>query len=457
MESDPRVQPGLHDTVVIGGRSHPDLLRRICMLLDVQPAPVSIKDFSNGETSLTIKETVRDKNVFIVQTSCGNVNDQLMELLIALHTLKIASAKSVTAVIPLFPYSRQSDAATVHKHSKRGSVADISPAKSEGIRRAFKFGEEVRSDQNPGNRRIGESGPGSNSTCCSNPGETCKNSKDCKSACGPNSQPTNCSAPSTPSRGNSQPTNSGALLPRARFAPPPSLKPLNAAYLLNPEHNHGHRSWVATSGSIVASLVAAAGADHVITMDLHDPQFQGFFDVPFDNLLFRPLLIEYIKTVLPTYHSCVIVSPDAGGAKRATSVADRLHTRFALIHQDRRNSATILVGDVSDRVAILIDDLVDTGATLMRAAQLLKDHGALHVYAVCTHGVFSGDTVYKVRDSAIDCIVTTNSVPQDAHKAVLGDKLDVVDVSGLFAEAIRRISNGESLSRLYNLAPGHLA
>lgn len=384
------LRPTTNDSVVIGGRSHPDLVRRICCILDTAPSPVTIRDFSNGETSVVVKETVRDKDVYVVQSSCDNVNGQLMELLIMLHALKIASAKSVTAVLPLFPYSRQSDAATVHKHSSRANIESDKPQELAIQRRAFTFGEDVRNQH------------------------------------------------------------------RAHFAPVPSREPLSATSLLNPEYNNGQRSWVAQSGSIVASLLAAAGADHIITMDLHDPQFQGFFDVPFDNLLFRPLLIEYIKAVLPTYHSCVIVSPDAGGAKRATSVADRLHTRFALIHQDRRNSATILVGDVSDRVAVLIDDLVDTGATLMRAAQLLKDHGALQVYAVCTHGVFSGDTVYKVRDSAIDCIVTTNSVPQDEHKAVLGDKLNVVDISGLFAEAIRRIRNGESISRLYSHAPDNL-
>ena len=456
------------DCVILGGRSHPDLLARICRTLDIDATPVDIKDFSNGETSITVKETVRDRDVFVIQSSYDHVNGQLMELLIMLSALKTASAKSITVVLPIFPYSRQSDAATVQNYATNernvrsrydGSVGSIGPHNTGHAGHA-------------GNGSIGSVGTnGPNGPNGSN-GSNGFNGFNGFNGNGPSSSGT--ASPRKASTFGEDVRNppvksfskkekqlyNGRAQSLLQFVPPPfenpSSEPLRATSLLNPEYNTGHRSWVAQNGPIVASLLATAGADHVITMDLHDPQFQGFFDVPFDNLLFRPLLFEYIKTMLPTYHSAVIVSPDAGGATRATTVADQLHTRFALIHQDRRNSATILVGDVNDRVAVLIDDMVDTGATLIRAAKLLKDHGAVQVYAICTHGVFSGDTVYKVRDSAIDFIVTTNSVPQDAHQAVLGSRLHVVDISVLFAEAIRRIRNGESISRLYNCAPGAL-
>lgn len=432
-------KPVMKDCLIIGGRSHPELVEKICRTLDIEPITLDAKNFSNGETSIAIKESVRDKDVFVIQSSHGPVNDHLMELLIVLSALKIASAKSVTTVLPIFPYSRQLDASaaaqkainppqtikailapqrpstsTTFTSTSSPSLAPMHPplpAELGSPRKAATFGEETR-------QRTSSSQSDRRGSSTSNVGLGSQT----------NYRQHNCSK--------------GGV----RDLP-------QASGLVNLDHNTGLRSWVAQSGSLVASLLATAGADHVITMDLHDPQYQGFFDVPFDNLLFRPLLIEYIQSAIPTYHSAVIVSPDAGGAKRATQIADHLHMRFALIHQDRRNNATILVGDVNDRVAILIDDLVDSGKTLIRAARILKDHGAIQVVAICTHGLFTGDTVNKIRDSAIDRVVTTNSVPQEKNQAVLGDRLQVVDVSLLFAEAIRRVFNGESISRLYHQVP----
>jgi ribose-phosphate pyrophosphokinase len=226
------------------------------------------------------------------------------------------------------------------------------------------------------------------------------------------------------------------------------------------EYNTGYRQWVAQAGTLIASLLTCAGADHIITMDLHDPQFQGYFDIPVDNLYGKPLLQQYILTQIPDYQEAVIVSPDAGGAKRATAIADTLGMRFALIHKERRpvklagdkkaNATTILVGDVAGRVAILVDDLVDTANTITRAAKLIKDQGAVKVYAIITHGVFSGDAIQRIDASAIDKIVTTNTVPQGEHQHLFGDRLEVIDVSRVFAEAIRRIHNGESISMLFD-------
>lgn len=254
-------------------------------------------------------------------------------------------------------------------------------------------------------------------------------------------------------------------------------------------------------------------------MDLHDPQFQGYFDIPVDNLYGRPLLQHYIVSSIPNYMDAIIVSPDAGGAKRATAIADALGMPFALIHKERRRArpsttptqngpngqlpagnalsstlanlslapkvgfhsavnsnsssytnlaslnrsegygvlggrrvaTTMLVGNVADRVAILIDDLVDTAGTITRAAKLLKDQGATYVYALITHGIFSGDAVERINgSSAIDKVITTNTTPQEEHAKALGDKFVVLDVARVFGEAIRRIHNGESVSMLFD-------
>ena len=203
----------------------------------------------------------------------------------------------------------------------------------------------------------------------------------------------------------------------------------------------GYRPWVAQAGTLVADLLTAAGADHVITMELHDPQYQGFLDIPVDNLYGRGVLKKYIKTSIPDYEQAVVVSPDAGGAKRATAIADSLQMPFALIHKERRptrisdkqNSTMMLVGDVSKKTCILIDDLADTANTITRAAKLLKREGATTVYALITHGVLSGDAIEKINASFLDKVVVTNSVPQEDHLKCC-PKLKVLDVGHIFAE-----------------------
>jgi len=213
---------------------------------------------------------------------------------------------------------------------------------------------------------------------------------------------------------------------------------------------------VAQAGTLVADLLTCAGADHIITMDLHDPQYQGFFDIPVDNLYARPLLKKYIQYQIPDYQSAVVVSPDAGGAKRATAIADQLGMAFALIHKERRptkindrqNATMMLVGNIANRTAILIDDLADTSNTITRAAKLLKKEGATKVYALITHGVLSGDAIDRINASALDKVIVTNSVPQQEHK-MRCPKLEVLEVGSIFAEAIRRVHHGESISVLF--------
>ena len=202
----------------------------------------------------------------------------------------------------------------------------------------------------------------------------------------------------------------------------------------------GYKPWVAQAGTLVADLLTCAGADHIITMELHDPQYQGFLDIPVDNLYGRGVLKKYIQSI-PNYDQAVIVSPDAGGAKRASAIADTLQMPFALIHKERRptritdrqNATMMLVGDVAGRTCILVDDMADTSNTVTRAAKLLKKEGAKTVYALITHGVLSGDAIERINASALDKVVVTNTVPQEDHEKRC-PKLQVLDVGHIFAE-----------------------
>jgi ribose-phosphate pyrophosphokinase len=189
-------------------------------------------------------------------------------------------------------------------------------------------------------------------------------------------------------------------------------------------------------------------------MDLHDPQFQGFFDIPVDDLYSQPLMIQYIKENIEDYESAVIVSPDAGGSKRATNVAKRLGNEFALIHKegkrDAKNIVSVkLVGNVADKICIIIDDIADTSNTITRAAKLLRENGAIKVYAVVTHGIFSGNALKRINDSPIDEIVVSNSIPQEEHLKAC-PKMKVFDIEPIISEAIRRVHNGESVSMIFN-------
>ncbi|SCU89193.1 LAMI_0D12706g1_1 [Lachancea mirantina] len=310
---------------LLAGNSHPDLAEKISKVLGVSLSKVGVYQYSNKETSVTIGESIRDEDVYIIQTGTGQqeINDFLMELLIMIHACRTASARRITAVIPNFPYARQD------KKDK-------------------------------------------------------------------------------------------------------SRAPITA--------------------KLIANLLETAGCDHVITMDLHASQIQGFFHIPVDNLYAEPSVLNYIKTHTDV-HNAILVSPDAGGAKRVASIADKLDLNFALIHKERQKanevSRMVLVGDVRGKSCLLVDDMADTCGTLAKASEVLVDNGAKEVIAVVTHGIFSGSAKEKLRASKLSRIVCTNTVPVDLDLHIL----DQIDISPTLAEAIRRLHNGESVSYLFTHAP----
>ncbi|CAF4653425.1 unnamed protein product, partial [Rotaria socialis] len=323
----PSLRSRMPNIKVFGGSSHPELTKLICARLGLEPGRVITKKFSNRETSVEINESVRGEDVFIVQSGCGEINDNLMELLIMINACKIASASRVTAVIPCFPYARQD-----RKDKSRAPI----------------------------------------------------------------------------------------------------------------------------SAKLVANMLSVAGADHIITMDLHASQIQGFFDIPVDNLFAEPAVIRWISLHIPDFKNAVIVSPDAGGAKRVTSIADRLNIDFALIHKERKRAneidSMVLVGDVTKRIAILVDDMADTCGTFECASQKLLSAGACKVYAICAHGVFSGPAISRINNSPFEAVVVTNTIPQEENMKN-SNKIQVIDVSMMFSEAIRRTHNGESVSYLFTQMP----
>jgi len=312
---------------VFSGSSHRDLTNKICDRLGIEAGKVVTKKFANLETCVEVGESVRGEDVYIVQTGGGEVNDNLMELLIMINACKIASAERVTAVIPSFPYARQD--------KKDKSRAPI-------------------------------------------------------------------------------------------------------------------------SAKLVANMLSVAGADHIITMDLHASQIQGFFDIPVDNLYAEPAVLKWIKENIPEWRNSIIVSPDAGGAKRVTAIADRLNVEFALIHKERKKAnevdRMVLVGDAKDRVAILVDDMADTCGTIVMAANKLMESGATKIYAILTHGIFSGPALERINNACFEAVVVTNTLSQDLNMKTC-DKIQCIDVSMMFAEAVRRTHNGESVSYLFSNVP----
>ncbi|XP_056444484.1 ribose-phosphate pyrophosphokinase 2 [Gadus chalcogrammus] len=313
--------------VLFSGSSHHDLSQKVADRLGLELGKVITKKFSNQETCVEIGESVRGEDVYIIQSGCGEINDNLMELLIMINACKIASSSRVTAVIPCFPYARQD--------KKDKSRAPI-------------------------------------------------------------------------------------------------------------------------SAKLVANMLSVAGADHIITMDLHASQIQGFFDIAVDNLYAEPAVLQWIRENIPEWKNCIIVSPDAGGAKRVTSIADRLNVEFALIHKERKKAnevdRMVLVGDVKDRVAILVDDMADTCGTICHAADKLIDAGATKVYAILTHGIFSGPAISRINNAPFEAVVVTNTIPQE-EKMKSCEKIQVIDISMILAEAIRRTHNGESVSYLFSHVP----
>ncbi|XP_058466942.1 ribose-phosphate pyrophosphokinase 1 isoform X1 [Malaya genurostris] len=339
------LQSRMPNIKVFSGSSHPDLASRIVDRLGIDLGKVVTKKFSNLETCVEIGESVRGEDVYIVQSGSGEINDNLMELLIMINACKIASASRVTAVIPCFPYARQ---------DKKDKTGDDKLA------------------------------------------------------------------------------------------------------MLMKTNEWKFRSRAPISAKLVANMLSVAGADHIITMDLHASQIQGFFDIPVDNLYAEPAVLKWIRENIAEWRNSIIVSPDAGGAKRVTSIADRLNVEFALIHKERKKAnevaSMVLVGDVKDRVAILVDDMADTCGTICHAADKLVEAGATKVYAILTHGIFSGPAISRINNACFEAVVVTNTIPQDGHMKDC-PKIQCIDVSMMFAEAVRRTHNGESVSYLFSNVP----
>jgi ribose-phosphate pyrophosphokinase len=205
------------------------------------------------------------------------------------------------------------------------------------------------------------------------------------------------------------------------------------------------------TSKLVADIITTAGADRVVTIDLHAGQIQGFFNIPVDNLYAAPVILEHLKNRFP-HNNIVMVSPDAGGTERARAFAKRLGCTLAVIDKRRTgpNVAEVmhLIGDVKDKTAIILDDMIDTAGTLTQAARALKEHGAKTIYACATHGVLSGPAIDRINESDLEKVVITDTVPL-GEKEAKTDKIKVLSVAELLAEAIRRIHQDESVSSLF--------
>lgn len=205
---------------------------------------------------------------------------------------------------------------------------------------------------------------------------------------------------------------------------------------------------VAITAKLVANLITEAGANRVITVDLHAAQIQGFFDIPLDHLYGRPVVLEYIKG--RNFENTVVVSPDVGSVERARSFAKRLDMGLVIIdkRRPRPNEAVVynIIGDVKGKTCFIFDDMVDTAGTLTMVAQSIKDHGAAKIIATATHGVLSRDAIERIDKSPIEEMIFTDTIPVNASKSA---KIKVVSVAPLLAEAIKRNHMGESISELF--------
>jgi ribose-phosphate pyrophosphokinase len=207
---------------------------------------------------------------------------------------------------------------------------------------------------------------------------------------------------------------------------------------------------VPISAKLVADLLTVAGADRVITMDLHAGQIQGFFSIPVDNLFAAPVTIDYIQNQFK--EELVIVSPDAGGAERARAFAKRLNAGLAIIDKRRdapnKAQAMAVIGDVEGKVAVILDDMIDTAGTLTEAVSALSERGAREIHACCSHPVLSGPAVDRITDSALSSVIVTDTIPLSDKAEVCG-KFTVLTISELVGEAIIRSHKGDSVTSLF--------
>ncbi|MBD3290701.1 ribose-phosphate diphosphokinase [candidate division KSB1 bacterium] len=207
---------------------------------------------------------------------------------------------------------------------------------------------------------------------------------------------------------------------------------------------------VAITAKLVANLITTAGADRVLTMDLHAPQIQGFFDIPLDHLYASPVLTDYYrKNTIP---DLVVVSPDIGSNALARAYAKRLHTPLAVIdkRRPRHDVAEVIniIGSVEGKNVLIIDDIIDTAGTIEQGALALKKNGAKDIYVACTHPVFSGKAIERLSIPYIRKVIVTDTLPLPKEKQL--DKIEIISVAGIFGEAIKRIHNEESISSLFD-------
>ena len=208
---------------------------------------------------------------------------------------------------------------------------------------------------------------------------------------------------------------------------------------------------VPISAKLVADLITTAGASRMLTVDLHSGQIQGFFNIPVDNLYASPVLLQHLRRQL-NHQEVTIVSPDAGGVERARAIAARLDASLAIIDKRRAGPNVVaemnIIGDVDGRVAILLDDMVDTAGTLTMAADALKKGGARRILGCCTHPVLSGPAIHRLAESPVEELIVTNTIPLAADAEACG-KIKVLSVAHLIGEAIRRTHEEESISSLF--------
>ena len=312
---------------ILCGNSNPEFAKTICEALNVPMGKATVKRFADGEASVSLEETVRGADVFLVQSTCKPVNDHMMELLVMIDACRRASAGRITAVMPYFGYARQD-----RKAKSRDPI----------------------------------------------------------------------------------------------------------------------------SAKLVANMLTAAGADRVLTMDLHASQIQGFFDIPLDHLQGNVTFVDYFMKKFPedvyNHEDFVVVSPDVGSVARARNFASKVHMGLAIVDK-RRPKANVsevmnIIGDVKDKTCILYDDMVDTAGSLCNAAKaLIEIGGAKEVYACATHGVLSGPAYDRIEESPLKEMVFLNTIPETRNTP--SNKLKYLDVAPVFARAIEHIHGATSIADLF--------
>ncbi|MBI2134162.1 ribose-phosphate pyrophosphokinase [Candidatus Woesearchaeota archaeon] len=307
--------------MLISGTASSRLSESIAKILNIELGKVDVGKFSNGETRVELLESVRGKHVFVLQSTCPPVNDNLMELLLMIDALKRSSAGTITAVLPYFGYSKQ---------------------------------DKKKTGREP------------------------------------------------------------------------------------------------ISAKLVADIITKSGADRAVTIDLHAPQIEGFFDIPVDNLSAISLFADSIRK--KGIKDPVIVAPDAGGVKRARALANLLEARLAIIDKYRKHykeaDAMNVVGKVKDMNAIIIDDFIDTGSSIVEAIKALKNHEAKDVYVMATHPINTDPATERLKQSECKEILVTDTIPLSPEKTF--DRIKVISVDHLLAETIKRIHNNETVHHLFH-------